>query len=40
MGDEEVLVCGVALGHEDVTKPENSLITERAPLDDWAVFLK
>lgn len=40
MDDAEVLVCGVALGHEDVTKPENSLKTERAPLDEWTVFLK
>ena len=33
--DEEIVVCGMAIGYEDVTKPENSLITERAPLDEW-----
>lgn len=38
MAEEEVLVCGVALGYEDETKPENSLRTERAPLEDWVRF--
>lgn len=37
--DNEVVVCGVALGYEDEDKPENRLRTERAPLEDWAVFL-
>lgn len=36
--DEEVVVCGMALGYEDTSKPENNLRTERAPLDEWAVF--
>ncbi len=38
--DEEIVVCGMALGYEDASKPENNLRTERAPLDDWAVFLR
>ncbi len=38
MAEDEVLVCGVALGHEDETKPENALRTERAPLEDWVTF--
>ena len=38
--DEEVLICGMALGYEDVSKPENDLRTERAPLEEWAVFRK
>jgi nitroreductase len=38
MAEEEVLVCGIALGYEDETKPENSLKTERAPLEDWVTF--
>jgi nitroreductase len=38
--DEEIVVCGMALGYEDASKPENNLRTERAPVDDWAVFLK
>lgn len=35
MPDDEVLVCGIALGYEDTSKPENSLRTDRASLDDW-----
>lgn len=38
--DEEVVVCGMALGHEDTTKPENTFRTDRAPLEDWVQFLK
>lgn len=38
MADEEVLVCGMALGYEDVAKPENQFRTERAPLDEWVAF--
>ncbi|MEX0346512.1 MAG: nitroreductase [Rhizobiaceae bacterium] len=37
--EEEVVVCGMAIGYEDTSKPENDLRTERAPLEDWAVFL-
>jgi nitroreductase len=37
---EEVVVCGMALGYEDRSKPENELRTERAPLEEWATFLK
>ena len=37
--DEEAVVCGMALGYEDVTKPENTLRTERAPLAEWVKFL-
>lgn len=38
MADEEILVCGIALGYEDPTKPENQFRTERAPLDEWVKF--
>jgi nitroreductase len=38
--DEEIVVCGMALGYEDESKPENALRTERAPLDEWTVFLR
>ena len=38
--DEEIVVCGMALGYEDTSKPENNLRTERAPMDEWASFLK
>jgi nitroreductase len=36
--DDEIVVCGMALGYEDVSKPENDLRTNRAPVDEWAVF--
>ena len=39
MDEHEVLVCGMALGREDVSKPENGLRTTRAPLDEWVVML-
>jgi nitroreductase len=35
---EEVVVCGMALGYEDTSKPENDLRTERAPLEEWVTF--
>ena len=38
IADEEVVICGMALGYEDVTKPENGLRTERAALDEWVTF--
>jgi nitroreductase len=38
--EEEVVVCGIALGYEDVSKPENDLRTERAPLEEWVTFLR
>lgn len=38
IADEEVVICGMALGYEDGTKPENNLRTERAPLEDWVTF--
>lgn len=37
--DEEIVVCGMALGYEDVTKPENDLRTERAPQEEWVKFV-
>lgn len=38
--DEEMVVCGMALGYEDASKPENALRTERAPLDEFVTFVK
>jgi nitroreductase len=35
--ETDVLVCGIALGYPDQTRPENALRTERAPLEDWVV---
>ena len=37
--DEEVVVCGMALGYEDTSKPENDFRTDRAPLEEWVTFV-
>ena len=36
--EKEVVVCGMALGHIDPDAPVNRLVTERAPLADYASF--
>lgn len=36
--DEEIVVCGMALGHEDTSKPENEFRTDRVPLEEWVTF--
>ena len=38
--DEEVVVCGMALGYEDTSKPEASFRTDRAPLEEWVSFVE
>jgi len=40
IADEEVVVCGMALGYEDTSKPENKLRTDRAPVEEFATFLR
>lgn len=35
----EMLVCGLALGHADPAAVENTLVTEREPVDGFATFL-
>lgn len=35
----EMLFCGMAIGHADRSAPINSLVSERMSLDDWAKFL-
>jgi nitroreductase len=37
--DSQKLVCGMALGYEDKTAPENRLVTAREPVDVFAKFL-
>jgi nitroreductase len=37
-GEEEVLVCGMALGYADPSAIENSLITEREPVENFVKF--
>lgn len=36
--DTEEMVCGMALGHEDVNAPENALRTGREPVSGFASF--
>jgi nitroreductase len=36
--DNEMIYCGMALGYEDKSAPINTLRTDRAPLDEIAVF--
>jgi nitroreductase len=38
ISEGEVVVCGMALGHPDWSAPENALVTERAPVDEFATF--
>jgi hypothetical protein len=33
-----MIFCGMAIGHADETAPINALVSERAPLAEWAVF--
>jgi nitroreductase len=37
---EQMLVCGMALGYADPAAVENSLVTERAPVSEFAKFLE
>ena len=39
MPESETLVCGMSLGHADMTKIENSLVTEREPVANFARFM-
>jgi nitroreductase len=38
IGEKEVIVCGMALGHIDANAPVNALHTTRAPLADFTSF--
>ncbi len=35
LAEEEVVVCGMALGHADPDAPENALVTVRTPSDEF-----
>ena len=37
--ESEVVVCGMAIGHADMSQPENTLVSEREPLSEFAVFM-
>jgi Nitroreductase len=34
----EIVICGMALGHADEEAKVNELVTERAALGDWAML--
>jgi nitroreductase len=36
--DDELIVCGVALGYADPNAPENTLVSEREPVDAFTHF--
>ncbi|HYD62351.1 MAG TPA: nitroreductase [Noviherbaspirillum sp.] len=36
----EMVVCGMSLGFADMSKVENSLVTERVPIADFAKFME
>lgn len=38
--DEEIVTCGMAIGYEDVSKPENTFRTERAALEEFVTFVR
>ncbi|RZJ07378.1 MAG: nitroreductase [Rubrivivax sp.] len=38
--DDQMLVCGMSLGHADPNAVENGLVTERAPVTDFARFIE
>lgn len=38
--DNEVVLCGLAIGYADVAEVPNNLITERAAVEDFSVFIE
>ncbi len=38
-GEQHMMICGMALGHADPEAIENTLLTDREPLDTFATFL-
>jgi nitroreductase len=39
-GPDEMLVCGMSLGWADPAAPENTLVTERAPVAEFTRFIE
>lgn len=40
ISDDEILMCGMALGYADHNKIENTLFTEREPVESFARFIE
>lgn len=38
--EDEMLFCGIAVGHADPDAPVNRLRSERMPLEEWATFVQ
>jgi nitroreductase len=38
IGDEHIVVCGIALGYADWSRPENKLIADRESLSNYVTF--
>jgi nitroreductase len=38
--DNEMVVCGMSLGYADMSKVENTLVTEREPVSGFARFIE
>ncbi|MDH3679308.1 MAG: nitroreductase [Acidimicrobiia bacterium] len=38
--EEEMLFCGMAIGHADGDAPVNALVSERMPLAEWTTFVE
>ena len=36
--EDEIVVCGMALGYADLEAPENGVISEREPLSEFVTF--
>jgi nitroreductase len=36
--ESEIIICGMAVGYEDKSAPENALVTERAKANEFATF--
>ena len=40
LADDEVVVCGMALGYADEAAIENTLVADREPLDSFVTFVE
>ncbi len=38
LAPEQKVLCGMSLGYEDTSAIENTLVSERAPVSEWATF--
>jgi len=36
--DDQTLVCGMSMGYADLSKPENTLVSEREPVENFTEF--